>query len=356
MRESMDDYRHYLHAQEQDPTKTKTIRETYAQRLRGAFGRINATIREAVIEEDIFGLRDDDLSDDEVQQLVDTFADTELIAVNDPGDLGDLPVGERVQRFEEWLDSAMESEVMEVIDRDENVWVRRAYERGIEDADGNLRQAGAGVAAAEASDVVRAPIHERKLHVLFARNFSELDGITDAVAQQVTRELADGIAEGVNPSEMARRLTDRIEKVGKTRATVLARTETINAHSQATVERYRQQGVEAVGIEPEVQLQTAGDQDVCEQCADAAQQGPWELDEFEGSEFQPPLHPQCRCAVIPVLDEAAAEALAQHPAEFVTLFRAGAFAGDDATERYEAVASADRGDVHEMVAQHSAVA
>ncbi|WP_226040854.1 phage minor head protein [Natrinema sp. DC36] len=356
---SSDGHRHHLHAQQEDPTKTKTIRQTYARRLRAAFGRINSTIRDAVIEEDIFGLRSDDLSEAQVEELLDTFAsagrDVELRAADDPPDLSTVPPGERIERFREWLQTAQESEVLEVIDRDENVWVRRAYERGIEDADTNLRKAGLDIEptdAAAAQQLVQMPVHERKLHVLFARNYAELEGITNAVAQQVTRELADGIGEGVNPTVMARRITDRVNKIGKTRATVLARTETINAHSQATVERYRQQGVESVGLEPEVRVQTAGDQRVCDQCASVAQRGPWELDEFEGSTDQPPVHPQCRCAVIPIVNEAAAAALEAHPHEFVTMLRAGAFV-DESRERYEALASTDGAGAQELVAHFS---
>ncbi|ELZ12492.1 hypothetical protein C478_10461 [Natrinema thermotolerans DSM 11552] len=351
--------RHHLHAQQQDPTKTKTIRQTYARRLRGAFGRINSTIRDAVIEEDIFGLRDDDLSDEQVEELLDTFAsadrDVELRAVDEPPDLSTVLPSERIERFREWLQTAQESEVLEVIDRDENVWVRRAYERGLEDADTNLRQAGLDIESTDskaARELVEMPVHERKLQVLFSRNYAELEGITNAVAQQVTRELADGIAAGENPTKMARRITDRVNKIGKTRATVLARTETINAHTQSTIERYRQQGINSVGLEPEVQVQTAGDQRVCDRCASVAQRGPWTLDEFEGSENQPPIHPQCRCAVIPIVNEAAAAALEAHPHEFVAMYRTGAFV-DESRERYEALAATDVDGAQELVAHFS---
>ncbi|WP_050049744.1 minor capsid protein [Halostagnicola sp. A56] len=350
---------HHLHAQQEDPTQTKTIRQTYAQRLRGAFGRINSTILERVIKDDILGLRDSDVSEDQAQQLVETFAGVaprhELQAVDEPPDLSTVDTDERIERFREWLETAMESEVLEVIDRDENVWVRRAYERGLEDADTNLRQAGLDIESTDAEaarQLVQMPVHERKLQVLFSRNYAELDGITNAVAQQITRELADGVAAGENPTEMARRISDRIDKIGKTRSTVLARTETINAHTQATIERYRQQGVDSVGLEPEVQVQTAGDQRVCSQCASVAQGGPWTLDEFEGSENQPPIHPQCRCTVIPIVNEAAAAAITEHPHEFVAMYRTGAFV-DEARERYETLATTDAAGAQELVAHFS---
>lgn len=345
-------YRYHLHAQQQDPTRTKSIRRTYGQRLRAAFGRINAAIREAVIEDDIFDLEDGELGEDEVQRLADTFANAELRAVDEPPDLSNIDPDQRIERFQDWLDEAMESEVLEVIERDENVYVRRAYEHGLRDADRNLRQAGMDVEPTDLEDArqfVQAPVHERKLQLLFSRNYAELDGITNAVSQQVTRELANAIAAGENPRETARRITDRIDKIGKTRATVLARTETIKAHSDATIERYRQQGVDRVGIEPEVQIQTAGDQQVCQQCRSVARRAPWSLDEFEGSTNQPPIHPQCRCAVLPVISESAAQAFVEHPHEFVAMYRAGAFARDE--HYYEVLASADAAEATELTAQ-----
>jgi len=270
----------------EDPTGTLTIREEYAQRLRGAYDRIITAIREAVRDNDVLGLENEAL-------------------VTAPRNFSFDTDDRKLEEFERWLDEAQTENVLQIIERDNNRFIERAYEKGVRDADSNLRDAGAvsaGLSREEARQVVQMPTHERKLQTIFSRNFQQLRGITQAVDQQVSRELAEGIAAGQNPTEMARSIVDRVDKIGKTRATTLARTETINAHSSATIERYRQQGVEEVGIEPEVQIQTATDQKVCEQCADAAGRGPWTLDEFEGSEYQPPLHPNCRCSVIPIVD------------------------------------------------------
>lgn len=266
-----------------DPTGTKTVRANYGQRLRGGYERINAAIREAIVENDVLGLQNEAL-------------------VTPPRSFAFETDDRKLEAFEAWLDQAQRDEVLRVIDRDGNRFVERAYEKGVRDADRALADAGLDVDPVKAREIVAMPTHDRKLQTIYSRNFQQLRGITQAVDQQVSRELADGIAGGLNPRDMARNITDRVNKIGKTRATTLARTETINAHSSATIERYRQQGVEAVGLEPEAAIQTAGDQRVCEQCADAAQRGPWSLDELEGSEFQPPLHPNCRCTVIPITD------------------------------------------------------
>jgi len=340
-----------LTAASEDPTHTKTIRDTYARRLRGRFGSINAAVREGLVENDVLGLGDGGSSDD-AAELAETFAAdrVELHAdVDRPPDLSTLDEAEKTRRFEEWLAEAQESEVLEVISGEENVWVRRAYERGIEDADSRLKKAGLSVAGEEATDAITVPLHERRLKTLFARNFAELKGITDAVSQQISRELASGLSEGVSPSEMARRLTDRVSKIGKTRATTLARTEIINSHTEAALQRYEQQGVDTVGIEPEVKIETAGDNNVCAECLAAAAAGPWPIDEFRGSEYRPPLHPNCRCAVLPVVSEAAAAALEAHPTAFTAMLQAGAFSRDHGY--YELLASAEPAQAAQLTAR-----
>lgn len=278
----------HLHARQgqTDPTRTKTLRRTYAQRLRGAFARINTEIRRGVRDRDVFGLADD--ADSEQLNIT---AD-----VSDLPDLATLPPAEQMRQFEAWLESAMESEVMAVIERDDNRFVRRAYERGLEDGKTRLRQAGLDVEdIPDIGPSFRLPIHEDTLQTLFARNYAELQGITSEVNRQITRVLADGIGEGIGPDEMAQRITDRVDSIGKTRATVMARTETINTYTQASLNRYERAGVDQLGAQ--VEFTTAGDNDVCSQCRSLAGET-YSVDEARSII---PVHPQCRCAWLPVV-------------------------------------------------------
>jgi len=297
----------HLHAQERDrsdPTRTKSVRRTYAQRLRGAYGRINAVMRESIKDDDVLGLRSD-----EVDELT---AD-----VPEPGDWGALNEAEKIERFEDWLQEAQESEVLEVVSRDENRFIRRAYERGFKDADRRLRAIGVSVGNAPALETaLAAGVHERKLQALFTENFERLEGITADVSEEVKRELADGLAEGESPTTMARRLTDKIDKTGKNWATVRARTEVVRAHSEATLTRFEQMGVNNVTVRAE--WSTAGDARVCPICAslngrvftiqeartDTFQFSPGEgIPDHLAGEYpvQPPAHPQCRCSLLPVV-------------------------------------------------------
>jgi len=202
-----------------DPTRTRTLRRKYAQRLRGRFADINTVIREAVKERDLFRL------DADTEAL-----EVPMLPVRDFRFTSD---DEKVTAFREWLDDAQQQEVLSVISRNNNEFVRAAYGRGIKHANARLREEGVEVSDETLQEIFRQPVHREKLQLLYTRSFTALEGITDDVGKEISRVLTQGLAEGVGPDEMSRRLTDRVDKIGKTRATTLARTEVINAHADA---------------------------------------------------------------------------------------------------------------------------
>lgn len=273
-------------ARSEDPSRTKTVRREYARRLRGAYGRINAVIRDAVGSRDIFGLRE---------------GNGELLAdVSEPEGFQFVRDDQKIEGFTEWLDDAQEREVLTVIDRDGNQYVERAYERGIKNAHADLRAQGVDISRDDVREMFNQPVHRDKLQALYTRNFQELSGITKAVDQQVSRELTEALIEGVNPTEAARRITDRVDSIGKTRAEVLARTEILNAHNEAALTRFEQ----TLGADAEVRINaeilSAQDARVCEECE--PRHGDI-LTIDQARQDGPPWHPRCRCVVAPVVEE-----------------------------------------------------
>jgi len=129
--------------------------------------------------------------------------------------------------------------------------------------------------------------------------------------------LTQGLAEGVNPREMARTLTDEVRSMQRTRAEVLARTEIINSYATATLDRYERAGIDGATVSGE--FATAEDARVCPIC-EAIAGSEFALDamrsdtfEFQPSDSEPdylageypvrpPVHPVCRCAILPVIE------------------------------------------------------
>lgn len=266
-----------LRGRSEDPSRTKTVRQRYARRLRGGYERINTVVRRAVIERDIFGLEYDTLT-------------------TPPGDFSFDRDDRKVEAFVDWLERAQQDEVLSVIDRNGNQYVRAAYHRGLKNAHQNLREEGVDIEREDVERIFNQPIHREKAQNLYTRNFRELVGITEAVDQQVSRELSQALIEGVSPRETARRITDRVDSIGKTRATVLARTETLNSHNEAALSRYEQVLGDEADVVVEAEILTAGDDRVCDECE--PRHG--EVMSLEDARSDgPPWHPQCRCTFRP---------------------------------------------------------
>lgn len=300
-----------------DPSRTTTIQRRYAQKIRGRFDDIRAEIRRGVGERDVLGLDDDgsatsiseilanaskdyheeyyellaeeryEDADNLIEQLAD-FAPEDLV----PRDYDFARDADKHEAFMEWLRAQQEDGVLEVIDRGENRYIRSSYERGWKNATTWLDE---DPIEADVARALQRPVHEDKLSLLFERNYEGLKGITDDVAREISRELAEGMSEGVGSDEMARRLADRVDKIGRTRATTLARTEVMHAHNESALTTY-----ERIGDETDVQVlsevSTAGDDHVCDQCS------PWagETLSIEDARSEgPPFHPRCRCILLP---------------------------------------------------------
>jgi SPP1 gp7 family putative phage head morphogenesis protein len=141
------------------------------------------------------------------------------------------------------------------------------------------------------------PETTRKIELLATRSFTELEGITDAMAQKLNRVLANGIVEGLGAVEISKQMVDEIDGITNQRALVLARTEVIHAHAEGQLDSYEDLGVTEVGVEAE--FSTAGDDLVCPECE--ALEG--EVFPVEDAHGVIPVHPNCRCTWIPRIPE-----------------------------------------------------
>ena len=289
-----------------DPTNTEQLRERFLREIRRRFKRLRGRIREAVgYEDDVFHLAQDArLADaDDVERF--------------PTDSG------KIRAFLEWLREKLDGDVLEPATRREvrngehwsSTYIRAAYISGWEQARERLQNAGVSVEAVD--DVFRLGVPTEQLRRLYTRTYENLETVTSAAAPAVRDILTEGLAEGVNPKEMARRLTKEIRTVQRTRAEVLARTEVINSYADATLDRYERAGIEGATVSGE--FATADDARVCPICAsiegaefaaDEMREATFEYDTDEGEPdslggtypVKPPVHPQCRCAILPVIE------------------------------------------------------
>jgi len=146
------------------------------------------------------------------------------------------------------------------------IYQRQAYERGLDNARRNLLSQGASlvptmeeviesqqlsqftaIPSLGTSVVSSAPIHQDALEFLYNRSYDSLKGWTDAMAKQTRQILFDGIAQGKGIDEVVREMTARID-VSRSRARVIAQTETIQAYQQSNTNE-AQRASDELGIE-----------------------------------------------------------------------------------------------------------
>ena len=289
-----------------DPTRTLSLRNSFARDMNRRFNDIIADIRTAVVKEDVFGL-----------------TPTTFARGNTPGRKAFVypSLSERIAAFMEWIDRLVENNVLEnrvgarFGTATEAAWtrfyVRLGYEQGIRRARQELIKARYQVPLIDASGgipaIMRQPTHNERLGILIRRTNMELKGVTDAMKQQINRVLSQAMMQGKNAKQIASllvktiggptlELTDSLGRFipAKRRAQMIARTELIRTFAGAVVQEYRLWGI--LGARVKAEILTAGDDRVCARCHEFEGKI-FTLDEIDGLI---PAHVQCRCLILPV--------------------------------------------------------
>lgn len=287
-----------------DPTRTARIVSRFNRALMRRFTKLQKLITIAIVEKDVFGLKpatETYFSDLEIgfKEAVDKIRKRQFA----------FPKNDRkVTGFMQWLKEMEEQSILETSivpgsgrATDQawtDVFIQSSYQKGIARGRQELIKKGYPVASFKEqpgglSGVFNQPVHADRVGLLYTRSFNELKGITAAMDQAISRELAQGLAEGKGPREIARRLNNRVAKIGKSRATTLARTEIIRAHHGANIQEYRNANVAGVGVKAEW---STAKFNVCKYCS-AFEGRIFSLDRIE---FMIPAHPKCRCVAIPI--------------------------------------------------------
>jgi SPP1 gp7 family putative phage head morphogenesis protein len=303
----------YKVANSYDPTHTTSLRNIFARDMNKRFLELTLTIRQGVDKRDCFGLRREIQA---LQMIPPQFR--QFAFLRDP---------EKVEVFMAWLQEQVNKGLLQIAVFQQvgravdafwtNLYIYDSYKRGIIRAREELIKAGAQIPSIDESGgidmVVGVPFHMDRVGLLFTRTYTELKNISSAMGLQISKVLSQGIIDGDGPALLARKLIVTIngagiDKLGITdtlgrfipaqvRAEMLARTEIIRAHHVATIQEYRNWGVEGIIVKGE--WKTVGDDRVCEKCASL------EGKIFTLDEIEPliPLHPNCRCIALPWIEE-----------------------------------------------------
>ncbi len=145
-----------------------------------------------------------------------------------------------VHNFTKWLDKLINQEILEPTITLPNKWLSKglgtAYVKGVTTT---RAKAAKQLAATPVKLLPNHPFnnaaHIERARMIYLRNFNDMQGVTDAMKTQMRRILAEGIMRGMNSNEIGDLLADRVDKIGKVRGRLIARTEVVETHQQAAI-------------------------------------------------------------------------------------------------------------------------
>ncbi len=282
-------------ANAKDPTQTHFLRARMRAESERRWRLLGRTIRQAIIERDMLGL----------------------------SGAGALPHTNKTDAFAAWLRGEITHKVLGI----DGGWTKTYI------------QQAAVIAQKRATDLAGGMADPTRLLTMQSLATNELKGICEAAQQQIVRSITHSLMANVSPTKAANQISAVVKTmINRTRAMdeyVIAKT-----HSAVTLSSFRNGGITTVGIVPEkvrrkklgdakrfigpgsvsknpsrstihrikkahkklqsfreVDVLTAEDDDVCFECQDIADNGPYHIDEAESLI---PAHAFCRCSFLPV--------------------------------------------------------
>ena len=201
-----------------DPTRTTTLRQVFVRDMRRRFRELTRVVRQTVDENDAFGLRIGTVSTPFVFQMNPAS----------PGAFAFPRSTDKVNAFMRWFQTQVDTGMISVVELEQvgagiegawtNKYIQDSYKRGVIRGRYEMQKAGFNVPSIDQTGGIEmsmsTPFHIDRVGLLYSRTFSELKGITAQMDQQISRVLAQGIADGDNPRLLARKLVSSINGSG----------------------------------------------------------------------------------------------------------------------------------------------
>lgn len=290
-----------------DPTRTTMEVNALVADMGRRFAMLRRAIHELVVVEDAFGFDADAMATARGATFAPTTATVSAVSF-------DMVTNTRwrfetddakLTAYQSWLHEEVKAGLLEVDAKNGNTpwlqpYIKNTYQKGITRAYTDTNKLGPesmpfmeGGKAQFVKTAFNSPVAESKLRTLSTRSFAQLKGITADMDKEMSRVLAQGMAQGKGAKAIAKDLENSVSGLEKKRARVIARTELAYAHNEGQLDSFEMMNMENVGVMAE--WSTAHDGLVCPICA------PLEgvVISIKEARGLLPRHPNCRCAWIP---------------------------------------------------------
>lgn len=314
-----------------DPTGTGRIRRAMASAMTIKWNSLRPMLRAQLVQNDILGLN--------IRSI--QTAMSSMMALN-------MTTGgaDKVVIFQRLFDTMLANTILAGNGEYVKAYIAAGYNKGT--AFGN----------SEIDSDPRTNFHlpasvADRVATLQAFTFVEMQGVAEAVSQQVVRIVANGVLAKQPVGTILRAIFGVINKVGRERTNTIAEFMVVRAFNEGVLDTYEAAGLGLVALVPEtrptavvtdarkqrrvtgrsgggagsrisrtrqpsnstiarirrqeaeleklkfVRVRTAGDDRVCPICEDIADEGPYTIDVARSLI---PAHPRCRCTFVPVSD------------------------------------------------------
>lgn len=213
-------------------------------------------------------------------------------------------------------------------------FVRQAYDRGLTLAERDLVAAGYPERNVTLATRATARAHESRRAREYLTAYYEAEDIVERLRGRLTRAVKEGVQNRRTPEEMVASTAEVVETVGTNATNALANTVVVETVNEALLTSFERVGAESVGFAVErdvsgtnagveqspreafkqntlppfvlrvnaageLEWETAGDDDVCQDCQALEGMVVHIADVRDSPQFQPPIHPNCRCRLVP---------------------------------------------------------
>lgn len=266
-----------------DPTGTVKQRATFRREGQRRLQTLSRLTRFAIVEQDMLGLKAMSFGGAAIFRPASTMSNAD-----------------KLRMFVDWLKGAMQTIMI-----GDGQWLHS-----------HLRQAYESGQRAAVERWTKQQPSTQMDHSFQTQAAHEMEGIIAATVQQASRSVALSVRQHAKPRVAYNLLSRIMRKIASNRINLLCNYFVVLLHNRGRLDEFEAAGITKLKTIPEtlpaarvrhdhcqfkdldlVNVLTAGDDLVCQDCEDYADSGPYDIDEIEL-----PIHENCRCAIVPADD------------------------------------------------------
>jgi len=311
-----------------DPTGTRTLRRAMLSAMVIKLNGLRPILRAQLIGNDFLGLN--------VKSVMSSMMAAQIATGG----------ASKVDMFQRMFDNLLQNTVLENSGEYLKPFIAAAYAKG--------EAFGRSQVPQELAGAFHPLAGQERINTLHKFTYVELQGVAEALSQQVVRVVANGLLSDQQPGVILRAIFGRIEAIGIARVKAISEFMVVRSFNEAAMDVYELAGISRVNLIPEtrpspgltadarkqrritgrtgggfgsrisrtrtpsastiwrieqqearlnrlklVRVRTAGDDNVCPICEDIADEGPYTINEARSLI---PAHPRCRCTIVPARD------------------------------------------------------